>query len=388
MRPMEVPMVKKLGIYIHIPFCKSKCFYCDFYSIVSSEDKIREYLKALIKELKFYAEQLKDKYVIDSIYIGGGTPSLLKPFQIKDLMRNLMDSFKIENGCENSIEVNPESLTEEHLEVFKKNFINRISIGVQTFNNKILKAINRLTDKNEIIKKIHLVKKHGFNNISIDLIFGLPYQSFKDFKKDLKLSVDFQIKHLSLYGLTLNKKTVLYDLYKKQPEIFPDDDQMAEFYKYAVRFLLHHKLKRYEISNFARGNFKCRHNLKYWHYHPTLGLGTASVSTLNRYRWKNIEDIDKYIISMNTDKLKIKKEKISDIQYYNEMIMLKLRLKSGLCMEDLSEKERDMLNSKKGTINEFKKLNLIRERNGHLFLTLKGTLLSNRVISELMIEEN
>ncbi len=380
-------MVKKLGIYIHIPFCKSKCFYCDFYSIVSSENKIQEYLKALIKELKFYAKQLKDKYVIDSIYIGGGTPSLLKPFQIENLMRNLMDSFKIKNNCEISIEVNPESLTEEHLKVFKKCFINRISIGVQTFNNRILKAINRLTDKNEIIKKIHLVKKHGFNNISIDLIFGLPYQSFKDFKKDLKLSADFQVKHLSLYGLTLSKKTMLYDLYKKQPEIFPGDDQMAEFYKYAVRFLSHHKLRRYEISNFAGGNFKCRHNLKYWHYHPTLGLGASSVSTLNRQRWKNPENVDKYIVRMNTDKLKIKKEKISDIQYYNEMIMLKLRLKQGLYINDLSEKERSLLNSKRETINEFKKLNLIKEKNGYLFLTIKGVLLSNKVISELMVEE-
>ncbi len=380
--------MEKLGLYIHIPFCRSKCSYCDFYSIVSSSDVINQYLKALIKELAYYSSRYKNKYIVDTIYIGGGTPSLLSPLQIEYLLRSIKQAFKITSKPEINIEVNPESLTQAHLKIFRECSINRISMGIQTFNNKILKVLNRKTDKKEIIEKIRMLRKNNFKNISYDLIFGLPHQDINQFKKDLEYAVEFEPGHLSLYSLILKQDTPVFQLYRKEKEIFMDDDEIADCYFYADRFLSGHKLNRYEISNFAIKKYECRHNLKYWHLQPYLGIGASAVSFINNLRWKNIDDARKYIDFVEMQEFsKQEKENINHIKKYNEKIMLRLRLKEGLNIKELDDQERRFLDQKREEIKFFKKLDYIKEDRGHLCLTVKGIMVSNSIISELMTED-
>lgn len=381
--------MKKLGLYIHIPFCRSKCSYCDFYSIVSPPEIINRYLKALINEINYYSAKYKNAYIVDTIYIGGGTPSLLSPCQIGYLIENIQQNFKMISMPEISIEVNPESLCRDHLEIFHEFGINRISMGIQTFNDKILKAINRKTNKKEIIEKIQLVREYNFKNISFDLIFGLPYQDMEQLKKDLDYAVEFEPAHLSLYSLMLKKDSPVFKLYKEKNKIFMKDDEIADCYFYADNFLSQHKLERYEVSNFAGKGYECRHNLKYWHLQPYLGIGAAAVSFIDDFRWKNIEDVKKYIDFTKSQKFSyLEKEEINDLKKYNEKIMLRLRLKHGLRIKELDKWERRFLNQKKEEINFFKKLNYLKETKGQLCLTVKGIMVSNSIISELMIEEN
>ena len=383
--PLIIINMKKLGIYIHIPFCRSKCAYCDFYSIVSSEHKIEQYLKALNKELAFYSSIYKKKYTIDTVYIGGGTPSILAPEQIEFLIENIKKTFVIIPKPEISIEVNPESLSEAHLKIFQKCGINRLSIGVQTFNNKILKTIKRRTDKAEIIKKIKLAGKY-FKKISLDLIIGLPYQDEALFKKDLENAVSFKPVHLSLYSLMLKKDLPLFQVYKEKKDIFLDDDQTADCYIYADKFLSAHKLKRYEISNFVNKGYECIHNLKYWLLQPYLGLGASAASFMDGRRWKNIDDVDKYIKHTVTGKFKEREfENINKIKHYNEKIMLSLRLKDGIDIKGLSRKEAEFLQQKEKEISNFKKMNYLKEKGGRLYLTVKGVMVSNSIISELLM---
>ncbi len=380
--------MKKLGLYIHIPFCRSKCSYCDFYSIVSSPKVINQYLKSLINEINYYSIKYKNAYIVDTIYIGGGTPSFLSPNQIVDLIENIQQKFKVIPKPEISIEVNPESLCLDHLKIFHECHINRISIGIQTFNDKILKIIDRKTNKKEIIEKIQLVKGKKFKNISFDLIFGLPYQNMKQLKKDLEYAVKFEPAHLSLYSLMLKKSSPVFKLYKEKNRAFMEDDEIADCYFYADNFLLQHKLIRYEVSNFAGRGYECRHNLKYWYLQPYLGIGAAAVSFIDDFRWKNIEDVKKYINLIESKKFDyLEKEEINDIKKYNEKIMLRLRLKHGLRIKGLDKLERRFLNQKKEEIKFFKKLDYLKESKGQLYLTVKGVMVSNSIISELMVDE-
>ncbi len=380
--------MKKLGLYIHIPFCRSKCSYCDFYSIVSPPGVINQYLKALIKEINYYSIKYKNAFIVDTIYIGGGTPSLLSPCQIGDLIENIQQKFKVISRPEISIEVNPESLTRDHLKIFHECSINRISMGIQTFNDKILKTIDRRTNKKEIIEKIQLVKGCKFKNISFDLIFGLPYQDMKQLKEDLEYAVKFEPAHLSLYSLILKKGSPVFKLYKEKNRAFMEDDEIADCYFYADDFLSQYKLIRYEVSNFAEKGYECKHNLKYWYLQPYLGIGAAAVSFIDNFRWKNMEDVKKYINFIESKKSNdLEKEEINDIRKYNEKIMLRLRLKHGLNIKELDVQEKKFLTQKKKEIEFYKKLNYLEKHKNQLCLTVKGIMVSNSIISELMIEE-
>ncbi|MBU1078114.1 MAG: radical SAM family heme chaperone HemW [Spirochaetes bacterium] len=381
--------MEKLGIYIHIPFCRRKCSYCDFYSIVPEGTIIDQYVKALLRELKLFSAECKQQYLIDTLYIGGGTPTVLSAGQVEEIMQAVRHHFILEDNPEISIEVNPESLTREHLNSFKNSSVNRISMGVQTFNNKILKYIGRITNKEEIFVKMNMVRDMGFSNVSFDLIFGLPYQDLKVFKTDLKTALRFKPKHLSIYSLILNKDTPLYKKFEKDPKNFPDDGLTAREYIYAVRILEEQGLQQYEISNFAFPAFQSGHNLKYWHLKPVLGVGASAVSTIHRTRWKNPDDISQYLKWTQAEKYyRSDTEKIDDLKYYNEKVMLKLRLKEGISQEDLNEKERGFLDQKRDAIRSFKEHKFLCEEDNRIFLTTAGVLLSNRIIAELMMDKN
>ncbi|MDD5066749.1 MAG: radical SAM family heme chaperone HemW [bacterium] len=378
-------MKKKLGLYIHIPFCRSKCFYCDFYSVIYDQGLIDQYIKHMGKELLLYSQRYREHYIIDTIYIGGGTPTILLPFQFTSLFQKIHDHFDVTEDAEITTEANPESLTEEHLKVFRKININRISLGVQSFHDKVLKLINRRTGQDEIIRKIKLLKKYRFPNISLDLIFGLPEQNTALFKQDLKLALSFHPQHLSLYSLILDKKTPAAELYARKKEIFPDDEEMVKDYLYANHELKKHGFIRYEISNFCKKGFESRHNLKYWRQLPYLGIGASATSTIEENRWTNVYHITDYIEKLKVnDRPVMKLEKLTPIKLFNEKVMLKLRLREGLPIKDLDSREKRMLGSKKGAIRELTRMGLLKSGHNRLTIPLKGIMLSNEVISWLM----
>lgn len=375
--------MKTLGLYIHIPFCRKKCAYCDFYSVVPEKQDIEQYLLNLQKEIKYYAELYQDKFVIDTIYVGGGTPSLLECVQVKNLFQFINGHFKLNKDCEKSIEVNPESVTDDLLSVYKDCF-NRISIGVQTFHDKILNTIGRLTDKKEIYNKLDLIKKY-YNNFSLDLIMGLPYQEPSVLKEDLIQAVSFDPKHLSLYSLTLNKKVPLYQIYKKLYNYFSSDEDLSEQYVMAEEFLKSKGLIRYEISNYALPSYESQHNLKYWMQKPYLGGGASAVSTIDMLRWKNPSDLKKYQELADNDFKKLDQEKLDPIKIYNEKMMLGLRLKDGVSIDSLNDKEKEYLKQKQKKIEEYIELDLMKKNEKRMYLTTKGALLSNHILSELMV---
>jgi len=374
----------EISLYIHIPFCKRKCNYCDFYSIVASENLISRYIDSLIQEMKIYSR--KYDFKINTIYIGGGTPSILNPEYIRIIVKNIRKYFKSIPEPEFTIEANPESVNKEFLETLKKCGVNRLSMGIQSFNDKLLKIAGRLASREIIDEKINLVKKMNFINWSADLIYGLPYQHLKDFEYDLDTIINYNPSHISLYALTIEKGTNFFSLYREKQEIFPSDDEVSEMYFLANEFLEKNKYYRYEISNFAPKGYECKHNLAYWNLRDYLGLGASAVSTINNTRWKNESDVNKYIKYLKENKLPLSNmTKLTKKEKIQEFIMLQLRLRKGLDLKILKQQyEIDLLKQKFSEIEEFIKAGLIKLQKNRIFLTIKGIIVSNSVISALI----
>ncbi len=376
---------KKLSLYIHFPFCKSKCTYCDFYSITDRK-KENEYISALKDEILFYSKKYRNQYIITTIYIGGGTPSLISIKNLTSIINIIKEAFFLDKKIEFTIEVNPESINSELVDFYYKAGINRLSIGVQTFNNKILKILNRLANREIILKKLDMIKNSKFPNYSFDLIYGLPYQNLKLFKEDLKLAILFKPKHISLYMLMLKNDVPLYKLYIKKPQIFPDENDIAKYFILADKYLSSHKLKRYEISNFAKKNYISLHNLRYWLQKDYLGVGASATSTISNLRWNNINNISEYIKKIKNNEPPVKNyEAIDKLTHINERIMLNLRLRKGINLLSFKKEENiDLIKAKFNIIKELRSEKLIRIRHNHLYLTRKGIMVSNAVISKLI----
>lgn len=315
----------KKGLYIHIPYCKQKCLYCSFYSLpsVSVDDA---YIDALIREI----EQYKDKkYVIDTVFIGGGTPSLLNESQIERIFGAINNTFRLD-AEEVTVEMNPDSITPSKLSIFKKCGVNRISIGVQSFNDKELRAIGRIHNSLQAQKAIELAKKF-FNNINIDLMVGIPSQSSNSIFYNVSTAVKLGVTHISVYSLILEEDTPLYDMVNAGLSI-PDEDETVDFYDLAVNELVLAGFERYEISNFAREGYRCRHNLHCWQFREYIGIGPSASSFLEGKRYTNEADICSYI-SRGAKPI----EQSSD-EPYKEYIMLALRTKDGVDKRYFEEK--------------------------------------------------
>ena len=325
----------KLGIYIHIPFCKSRCHYCSFVSSIHNCEMEDTYFNALKKEILLFSNSINKKdYIVDTIYIGGGTPSVCKADNIKQIIDLIKEGFRL-SLKEFTIECNPNSITKEKLEVYKEIGINRISIGIQSLNNKSLKAIGRVHDRIQAIEKVDLVKSYGFE-ISCDLMVGLPFQE----KEDIKDYIDTfskKVDHISTYMLSLEDGTCLKKMVDKKEIEIPDDDATVDLMEYATAYLEEKGYIRYEISNFARKNHEAKHNMGYWEGKEYIGFGPSAHSLIKNTRFYNIDDIEKYMENI---------DKASDASFYilecqltekdikNERIMLALRTKKGLNLVD------------------------------------------------------
>ena len=319
---------KEFGIYIHIPFCERKCVYCDFASFSSKETVIKDYFNRLKEEIL----QFDGEYEVSTVYFGGGTPSSVDVEYIDEIFKTLKSKFKLKKHIEATIECNPNSISKEKLLKYRKMGFNRISIGIQSFDNEILKVMGRLHDSNQAISAIKLAKEAGFKNISVDLMFGFRGQKIENIQQDIKLLSDLDVSHISAYMLQIEEKTPLYKMLKNNELKILSEDECESLYSKAVKILEDYGYKRYEISNFARNGQESRHNRNYWLLSEYVGFGLGAHSYLNNKRISNSKLLSNY--SKNLD---IKTENLSNNDKITEKIMLGLRCRFGVLIKDLNK---------------------------------------------------
>lgn len=369
--------MRALGLYIHIPFCKQKCNYCDFYSLGGCQDStIEEYIDCLCKQIEGQQEEYKG-YTVDTVFLGGGTPSLVSPKDINKLFTQIYKCFNVENGAEISIEINPGTVDNDKLKAYKSVGINRISIGLQSTSNKDLITLGRIHTYEVFLETYKQVRKMGFENVSVDLMYGLPNQKAADFLKILEQVSDFQPEHISAYCLKIEENTPFGRMKDTLP--LPTDDEEYEVYLALCSFLKEKGYVQYEISNFSKVGFRSKHNLKYWLGEEYLGLGPGAHSFINGRRFSYAPSIKKYI-SMP---VKEYEENDSILSSEDEYIMLRLRLSDGVDSSVFYSKFGKELIRTYPNIKKFIKSGHILEDNGIYKLSTEGLFVSNYILTEL-----
>lgn len=323
------------GIYIHIPFCKTRCIYCDFYSTTHSEQKQR-YIFALCKELRTRKSYLK-KEPVKTIYFGGGTPSQLDETDFKLIFETIKDEYGIKTAKEITLEANPDDLTEEYVAMLRTLPFNRISIGIQTFDDPTLKLLNRRHNAAQAIEAVERCRRAGFQNISIDLIYGLPDETDERWKYDLQQAVNLNVEHISAYHLTYEKDTPIYSMLKAHSIHEVDEESSVDFFSTLMDTLAAAGYEHYEISNFSKPGMHSCHNSSYWNGIPYLGCGPSAHSFNTRSREWNISSLEEYINSIEKGKRSFELEELKKTTRYNEYIMTSLRTKWGISLKYLTQ---------------------------------------------------
>ena len=358
------------SVYIHIPFCDDICTYCDFCKFYKNNEWIDKYLSTLKKEvIKNYKNDL-----INTIYIGGGTPSILNLDQLKKLF-SIIKLFKLDKEVEFTFECNVESITKEKLEYLYKNKVNRLSIGVQTFNNKFLKYLNRHHTYNEVKEKIKLAKEVGFKNINIDLIYAIEGQTIKDLEEDLNKFLELDITHISTYSLIIEPNTILY--INKTKEI--DEDLDYEMYKLICNKLKQNGYNHYEISNFAKTGYESKHNLVYWNNLEYYGFGLSSSGYINNIRYTNTRNLNKYF---NLNYIEESHKLIINEKIENEFI-LGLRKIEGINKKDFLKKYKIDIKSI-DIVNKLLKEEKLLENKTNIYINPKYIYTSNFILEEFI----
>ena len=375
--------MKKLGIYVHIPFCKRKCNYCDFYSIKWNDEVEDRYVNALLQEIKSYSNM---KYAVDTIFFGGGTPTIIKAENMEKIIEEIKNTFIVDENSEISIEANPNTLTDENLSIYNKIGINRLSIGVQSLNNDILRKIGRLHNSTEALEAIERAKSYGYENLNVDIMFNIPGQTIIDIEETITKIIEHDVKHISFYSLKLEKGTPMYLMEKDNKIIMPEEDIEREMYYAGRRIMENNNIMQYEISNFAKDGFECKHNLKYWNQEEYLGFGPSAHSFLNKKRFSNPSDISLYCDNAEHNIFnKTIQEVLDDEELMFEYIMLNLRLTVGLDTNKFKKKfDVDFFDKYEKQINYLIKNELIIKYENNIKLTEKGMDISNFVFEEFM----
>jgi oxygen-independent coproporphyrinogen-3 oxidase len=374
------------GIYIHIPFCKKLCFYCDFYHIVSVKDS-SSFIDALLRETSLRKDYLKNE-TVTTIYFGGGTPSVFSIEEIGRILTNINSNFTISNDCEITIELNPDDVTPEYLRSLRLLNINRISLGIQSWHDTDLKMLNRRHDSAQAALALRNTLSAGFNNVTIDLIYGIPGMSMNDWESNLDFSFTFDIKHLSAYHLTIEQGTVFGKMLQKGDISEIDENDSAAQFNTLIEKTEKAGFVQYEISNFGKPGFFSKHNSNYWKQVNYLGLGPSAHSFNGFSRQWNVRDLKGYINSVNKGKPYFESEELDIKTRFNEYIMTSLRTMWGIDLEYVEktfEKEGyDYVVNLSGKYRNYGLMNL--EKNS-LVLTNQGKLISDNIISEFMMSE-
>lgn len=379
--------MKKLGIYIHIPFCKQKCNYCDFYSIKWNDEAENNYINALLNEIKSYKNKLNGEYIVDSIFFGGGTPTIIKSENLLKILDGIKNIAKVDSQCEISMEANPNTLTDENLKAYKDMGINRLSIGIQSLNDEILKKIGRIHNSSQALEAIDRARNIGFENINADVMFNIPGQTVNDIQDTLLKIIEKGVKHISFYSLKLEEGTPMFVMEKNRKITMPDEEVERKMY-YAGRSVMEdNNLIQYEISNFAVKGYECRHNLRYWNQEEYIGFGPSAHSFLNSIRYSNPSDLKFYCEKSDADSFeRVIQEELSEDDLMFENIMLKLRLTVGISINEFNQRFKTDFNEMyKLQIKYLLKYDLIEYVNDNIRLTKKGMDVSNAVIEEFMI---
>lgn len=373
-----------LAIYIHIPFCESRCYYCDFCSSIINEDLVKTYINYLKKEILLYENILKTRE-IDTIFIGGGTPSSICEKYISEIVESLF-KYSISKNLEFSIESNPNSLSLQKLNTYKSLGINRISMGAQSFDDEILKRIGRIHKREDIFKAVHNIREAGFKNYNLDLMSSLPTQSLNHIKDSIKTIKLLEPTHISYYSLIIEEGTIMSTLYENREDLFPDDDLDRDMYHYLCDEIKVLNYSQYEISNFAKDGFKCRHNLKYWKLEDYIGLGLSASGNLNNIRYTNTYDFKTYFKLIDENKKPIEfSENLSKKDRINEYAIMGLRLNNGInIMEFKNRFNEDFCKIYKDEIKKNVDLKLLNIEDKNIFLTAKGRDLANTVELDFM----
>lgn len=394
-----------ISLYIHIPFCETKCPYCDFNTYSHIEPLMDSYINALIKEIDLWGNIL-EKLTIQTIFFGGGTPSYLPEKYISDVMKQVNESFEVDSKSEITLEANPGDFTETKLANYLENGINRLSIGVQSFDNNLLKILGRRHTAEDALKSYNMAQNVGFDNISIDLMYGLPTQSLNQWISTIKQSTEILPPHISMYCLTLETGTPFETWVRvgKIPE--PDPDLAADMYETADSMMKKFGYRHYEISNWALNGRESIHNLAYWYTQPYLGVGPGAHSYLGGYRFSNLKKPREYI--SKTDELK---NNVTDYNYRNlqnllrnipiietselidkstamtETLMMGLRIDKGISISEFSSKfKQTPFEAYRSILEPLIEFGLLEITNENLRLTPKGRILSNEVFSRLFVD--
>ncbi len=324
---------KRLGVYVHLPFCASRCGYCDFCSLANQDKLMEPYQDALLMQMQEGFPRLKD-YLLDSVYFGGGTPSYYGADRLCELLREIKATNTLLRNSEITVECNPDSMHRRELRKLRKEGVNRLSIGAQSANDDILRLIGRRHNWRQVIAGVQRARQAGFRNISIDLIYGLPSQSKEDWADTLAKAVALKPTHLSCYGLRLEEGTAMYDTYMDSP-LIPSEDEQADMYLYAVDYLARRGYRQYEISNFSRPGYESRHNLKYWRCREYVGFGASAHSYVAGLRYSYISNVRGFTAGVLGNKSVVAStETIGALDQAAEYIMLGMRTAYGINRED------------------------------------------------------
>ena len=372
-----------LGLYIHIPFCRQKCAYCDFYSLPSREDKMDAYTDALIRHIREVAPRT-ESHRVDTVYFGGGTPSYLGAERLRSILRAVMKGCPVTRDAEITLEANPDSACDiKALRTLRRAGFNRLSLGVQSADDGLLRAIGRIHTFEQVQQSVTAARKAGFRNISMDIIYGLPGQTMQQWEDTLSAVIALAPEHISCYGLKLEPGTPLYE--RRLEETFPDDDAQADMYLYAVTALEQNGYGQYEISNFAKPGYESRHNLKYWRMQEYAGFGPGAHSDFGGVRYAYTKDLEGYIRGVRDHAPMLSEsDRIPPLDRDTEWVMLGLRTTAGLDPKAFERRFRRRFTCFLPFLDQCARAGYAVEEDGRWHLTPRGFLVSNQIIGGML----
>lgn len=384
---------KSLELYVHIPFCVRKCEYCDFLSAPAGADTQQEYVRNLLLEIEQKGVRCTD-YEVTTIFFGGGTPSILKAGWIADILDAIHRNFKVRKDAEITIECNPGTLTFEKLSIYKSAGINRISVGLQSASDAELRELGRVHTYEDFLKSYDLIRQKGFSNVNIDLMAALPGQTLKSYEQTLRRVLALKPEHISAYSLIIEEGTPFYEKYEadellrekgEKPQILPSEETERLMYERTKELLLAHGYERYEISNYARKGYACRHNVGYWRRENYLGFGLGSASLLENERFHNTTDLTDYL---GGDYLAYEQEKLDKKSQMEEFMFLGLRMTEGISTECFRQTFGLTVELVYGPVLEQQIADqLLRKEDGRIFLTERGLDVSNYVMAQFLLDK-
>ena len=369
-----------LGLYVHVPFCAQKCNYCDFNSYkIEEKNQKKDYLISINKEMELYKEEFKNKE-FTSVFLGGGTPSILTPEELTILMENIYSNFNIKRDAEITMECNPGTLNKVKLKAIKSLGINRLSMGLQVTQDHHLKYIGRIHTYEQFEKNYKDAIEVGIDNINVDLMYSLPNQSFDEWKETLNKIIDLNPSHISAYSLILEEGTKFYDMYLNKEFELNDEEVDISIYNYTIDTLYKNGYHQYEISNYAKEGYECKHNILYWKCKNYIGLGPGASGYINNVRYNNVKDLDDYHDKLSKNEKPIEFcENLTEKDKIEEKIIMGLRMNDGIIFKDFEEFGINFEEKYKEQLKKHESLDLITKTNKGFKFTQKGREISNNI---------